>query len=113
MPLGAFEGAAALINRSDKAVSTAGQRFDKTRARCGIAQRLPNLVDRRIQAVVEIDKGVGRPDLLPQIVAGDHPSGIFKQRGQDLERLFLQPDSGAILAQFAGRQVDFEDAESQ
>ena len=86
------------VNRSDKAVAAAGQRFYKTRARCGIAQCLANLVDRSIQAVVEIDERVGRPDFLPQIVAGDDLSGMLQQSRENLEGLFLEPDAGAILA---------------
>ena len=53
--------------------------------------------------MVEIHERIGRPDLLPQIVARDNNPGIFKERDQDLKGLFLQTNSHAVLAQLARR----------
>ncbi len=82
---------AGAVDGGDEAVSPPGQGFDEARARCGIAQRLADLVHRGIQAVIEIDKGVGRPDLFAQLIARDHFTGILEQRREDLKRLLLKP----------------------
>jgi hypothetical protein len=37
-----------------------------------IAHRLAQLGDRRVQATVEVHEGVGRPQLLLQLLAGDN-----------------------------------------
>src|ERR1700682_5394637 len=46
-----------------EAVATPGQRLDEPRILRRISQRLAQFVDRGIQAVVEVDEGVGGPDL--------------------------------------------------
>ena len=101
------------VNRRDEAVSAAGEGFDEARARCGIAQRLANLVHRGIQAVIEIDEGVGGPDFFAQLVARDHLTGILQQGSENLKRLFQKPDASAVLAQLSGGEVDFKNAKSQ
>jgi hypothetical protein len=63
--------------------------------------------------VIEIDKGVGRPDFFPQLVAGDDLAGILQQRREDLKGLFLEPDASAVFAQLSGSQVNFKNAKAQ
>jgi hypothetical protein len=101
------------VDRRDKAVSTAGQGFDEAWVRGGIPQRLANLVHRSIQAMIEIDEGIGRPDCFAQVVARDDLTCVLQERGQDLKRLFLQPDASPILAQLSGGQVRLKNAKSQ
>src|SRR5208282_3554847 len=98
------------IDRRDETVSAAGQGLDESRARCGIAERLAYLVYRGIQAVIEIDEGVGRPDFFAQVVAGDNLTGILQQGSEDLKGLFLKPDASAVLAQLSGVQINFKNA---
>src|SRR6516164_5653119 len=59
------------IDRPDETVAAAGQRFDETRIFCRVSQHVANLVDRGIQVVVYIDKGVG-PQSLLQFLTGHH-----------------------------------------
>src|SRR5260370_5280498 len=48
-------------DRCDEPIPASRQRLDKSRVIGGISQRLPPLVDRPFEAVVEIDHGISRP----------------------------------------------------
>jgi hypothetical protein len=48
----------------------------------GIAQRFPELINRCIEAVVEVNEGVGRPDLRPDFFSADDFS---RPRQQDFK----------------------------
>src|SRR4051794_9270324 len=97
----------------DEAVSLAGYRLDVARTGSGIAQRFANLVNRRVQAVIKVHEGVGRPELLLQLFASHDLSGALEQQREDLKGLALEAHSYPTFAQFAGRKVDLEDSESQ
>ena len=63
--------------------------------------------------MIEINDGIGRPDRFAQVVARDDLTCVLQERGEDLKRLFLQPDASPVLAQFSGGQVRFKNAKSQ
>src|SRR5581483_11590770 len=63
------------INWSDKTVAPPRHRFDKPRGIGRIAQCIPQAPDSRVQAMVEIDKGVGRPKLASQFLPANHLAG--------------------------------------
>src|SRR5690349_19824298 len=71
------------------------QRFDEPRMTGGISQHLANLVYDRVQAAIEIDKGVGRPQSLPQFLAADDLPLSLEQEKQNLEGLLLEPHAHA------------------
>jgi hypothetical protein len=100
------------LNRSDEAVSAACQGFDEAGARSGIAQDFAYFVDGGVEAVVEVDEGVGGPEFLLKIFAGHDFSGAVEEHGKDLEGLSLEAKFDAAFAEFAGVQVEFEDAEA-
>ena len=50
---------------------------------------------------------------LAQFLACEHVAGAFQQQGQHLERLLLQPEPRSVLAQLAGPEVQFKDAEAR
>jgi hypothetical protein len=58
--------------------------------------------------VLEVDKGVGRPQTLTQLLARDELSGTRQKRNQDLERFTLQFQRATIAAQFSGAQIGLE-----
>ena len=62
--------------------------------------------------MVEIDEGVGRPELLLQLLPGDHIAGTLQQHGQNLEGLLLEFDPQPVPAQLAGVQVGLKGAEA-
>ena len=99
------------MDRGDKAISSSRKGLNVPGARCGIAQNLPNLIYRRIQAMVEIDEGVGGPKFLPQVIPRDDFTSPLQQNREHLPGLALQTQFHAILAQFSGVKVKFEDAE--
>ena len=88
-----------LLVRQKKTIADAGESLDKARVLGSIANRLPQLLHRRIQAVLEIDKRVGRPQRCAQHIAGHHFSPHLQQHDQDLEGLTLQLDADAVFAQ--------------
>ena len=63
--------------------------------------------------MIEIDEGIGRPDCFAQVVARDDLTCVLQERGEDLKRLFLQPDASPVLAQLSSGQVGFKNAKSQ
>ena len=80
----------------------------------GITQRQSKLVDRGIQAMVEIDKSVGGPQTSMKLFARHNLAGTFEQRHQKLQRLI--PQAGfdpAVFAQFSRAVAQFKDAKTE
>ena len=97
----------------DKSIPAARQGLDVARTGCGIAKGLAQLVYGGVQAVVEIDEGVGGPELLLQLLAGDHVAGALQQQRQHLEGLPLQAQLDSALAQFACAEIKLKDSEAR
>src|SRR5439155_10567918 len=89
------------------------ERFDEPRAVGAVAQRPAQTLDRRVQAVFEVDKGSLRPQLLTELVAGQHVAGTFEQHGQHLERLVLQAEPHAVLSELTRADVELESSEAE
>jgi hypothetical protein len=100
------------VDWPDEPVTSPWQGFHKARIVGRIAQRLPNFVDRLIQASVEVHEGISRPNRLLQILPRHHLARMPQQHRQDLKRLFLQLDLQPVLAQFASLEVEFESPEA-
>lgn len=62
--------------------------------------------------MVEIDPGIGRPETLAQLFAGDDIAGTFQQENQDAEGLLAQLDGYAAATQLCAVAIDFEDTEA-
>src|SRR5271168_2295884 len=86
--------------------------FDIARSFRRVTQSYAQTLDRVIEAVVEIHKGVCRPDTLLDYFARHYFAGMLQENPQDLERLVLKFDLYAPLAHFAGLQIDLEHAEA-
>src|SRR5205807_6311664 len=63
-------------------------------------------------AAIKIHKRVRRPKLSPQLFAGHHFPGMFQKERENLERLFLQFDAHAVLAQLGGLEIDFKNTKT-
>src|SRR5579884_3405628 len=100
------------LDRCNETVASARLGFDETRVRGGVAQRFAQLVDSSIQAVVEIDEGIGGPEAVAEVFAGDDIARALEQDNQYLERLFLELDFAAIAKEFARADIGFEDSEA-
>src|SRR5262249_39948928 len=96
----------------NKAVTALGESFNEARAVGGVAEGFSQLVDGLVQAVIEIDEGVGGPEFVAQLLAGNDFTGMFQKHDQDLEGLFLEPDLRAMLTQFTGPQIDLKRAKA-
>lgn len=80
-------GRIAAFQGSDESISAARLRFDVPGILGGVSQRPPQLVDCRVQAVLEIDEGSLAPDLLAQLFTGNQFAGMRQQDQQNLEWL--------------------------
>src|ERR1017187_9315022 len=96
---------------SNKPVSPPRHSLHEPRTLRRISQRLPNLVDGRIEVVINIHKGV-RPEALLQFLPRDQVARALQQDGEHLERLSAEPQLHAILAHLARLYVCFKCAEA-
>jgi hypothetical protein len=99
------------LNWGNEAIPTPRQRFDKAWIRGGIAKCFPDFIDSSVQAVVEVDEGVRRPDSLSQLLSRNRLTRPGKKRSQYLKRLILKTYLEALLSQFTSGEVGFKDAE--
>jgi hypothetical protein len=99
-------------NLPDKPVSPLGHGFNKTRSIGDIPKGFPQPFDGVVQAVIEVDKGVGGPKALPQFFAVHHVARMLQQELQDLQRLLLQLHPDAMLPQFSGDRIYLERTEA-
>src|SRR6266566_5954096 len=77
-----------------------------------IADVLAQPLHRVVQALLEVNESVCRPDLLLQFVAGNDLARMLQQHLQNLQGLFLKFDLDPALAKFAGTEVRLEYSES-
>src|SRR6188472_2903809 len=63
---------------------------------------------RRVQTMVEVNEGIGGPQFAAQFLPSDYLARVSKRANKNSEGLLLQLDLYAVLAQFAGAQVEFE-----
>lgn len=81
----------------DEAIATLGQSLDETRTVSRVAEGFAQPVDRGVQAIIEIDEGVGVPDSRAQLVPAHNLAGSRQQQGKHAEGLILQPHPHALL----------------
>jgi hypothetical protein len=62
--------------------------------------------------MVEVDERVRWPELAAQFLSSNQLSRPFKQRRQQLKRLFLEFDFLSPLAQFSGLEIHLERTET-
>src|SRR5581483_5923245 len=97
----------------NETVSSPRKRFNETRTARRVAKRFSNLVDRSIQAVIEVSKGIRRPKLLPEFLSQNCFAGSLEQEDEYCKRLVLEAESSSLFAQFVSVQVNFKDAEAR
>ena len=100
------------MHRSQEAVASAGQRLDEPGVGGGVSDGLPQAVHRGVEAVVEIHVGVGAPQGLTQLLAGNHLPGAGEEDAQDFEGTPAERHPLAGLAQVARGQVCLERPEA-
>jgi len=99
------------LNGTDESVTAAGHGFDIPRRIGGVAQGASELVHRGVNTMLEIDKRLVAPDLLPQLLTSDEFPRLGKQRQENLARLPGQANAQAALAQLARENIHFKRSE--
>ena len=87
------------------------RRADERRVGITVIERSPHLLDEPDQ------RGVGHmavgPELLVQLLLGQHARGLADQQRQQLERLGREVPDAVIAAQLSARRVEHEGPEPQ
>ena len=99
--------------RRQKAVSAPVQRLDVTRRFGGVSERRAQLRHGFVEAAIEVDERVGGPKLLTQFFPGYELARTLQQQREDLERLFLEFDSHAVLAKLGSTKIRLKNAKPQ
>src|SRR6185369_8293026 len=94
----------------DESIPTPGNRLDELRLLGRVVECRPQLPDRGVQAVVEVDELVG-PELLPDFVARNDVAGAPNEQQKQLKGLILKPDPLAVPAQLAQARVELKSFE--
>ena len=66
-----------------------------------------------MKAMVEIDEGIGCPNLSPKLFSRDYLAGGIEQRSQELQWLTVKTQPNAVLAQFTRTSIQLKIAESK
>ena len=74
-----------------------------------VSQNIAQPIDRVVQAVIELDEGIGSPERLPKLLARDHFVGPLDQDLQDAKGLLRQLQPHPLLPQLASIEVGLED----
>jgi len=86
-----------LDDRRNETITPSRQRFDETRALGVVSQNIAQAIDGVIQAVVELDEGIGGPERLPKLLARDHLVWPLDQDLQDTKGLLRQLQPHPVL----------------
>jgi len=100
------------VDWSYKSISTASKSFNIYRHFCRFAESVSQSLDGGVEAMIEINKGVRRPEPIPQLFTCNHRAWMFHKQAQDLEWLFLEFYLDSALPQFTCTNVNLEDSES-
>ena len=63
----------------------------------GIVERAPELVDCRVEALVEVHMDIGARESLPHLFPSDELARLSQQQREDLERSLLEFDPSSSL----------------
>src|ERR1700692_3919598 len=94
--------------RRHKFVTTSRYRLNKPRVGGSVAKCLTQFSHSHAQASVEIHKRIPRPQPLADGLAAHELAGIFKQKDQQLEWVFLQLEPRPFSLQLTSLGVGFE-----
>jgi hypothetical protein len=100
------------LNIADEPIAPSSECLNENGRFRRFAQRVAQPLYSGIQAVIEVDERVRRPELAPQFLSGNDFSRLFKQRGQHLKWLFLEFYLLSALAQLSGAEIYLERTES-
>jgi hypothetical protein len=93
------------LDHTNEAVALLVQGFNVAGTLRVVVQRMSKLLDRTIQAVLEIDKNVRSPEPLTYFLARHDLAGTIKQQAEHLKRLAREPDPLIVLAYFSRTSI--------
>ena len=99
------------VAEREEPVAALVHRLDEPRHIGLVAQRDAQPPHGGVQAVLEVDEGAVRPEPAAQLLAPTTSPGRSSSADQNPQRLLLQRDAEAALAQLAVAQVQLEGAE--
>jgi len=99
------------VRRGEEAIAAPGEGLNEPRVGRRVPECLPQLVDGGIEAVIEVDERVGRPQRLAELLPGHDLVGPRQERDEDPERPLLEADPGAAPPQLTGVEVGLEHPE--
>ena len=100
------------LDRCNEAIATPVQRLHEPRVVGIVAKRRAKPLDRRIQAVLEVDERSRRPEKLAELLAHHNLARPIDHHRENLKRLILKPDADSPFPQLARAHVDLEGAKS-
>ena len=100
------------LNRRKKTIPAAGNRLNENRSIRGVPKYFTQTLDGRVQARVEIDKGVRRPKRRMKIFARDHSTCALQQLSQNKEGLILKPQLRAVSPELARTSIQLKRAKT-
>ncbi len=83
--------------RGNEAIASPRDSFDEDGMVGVISQRIAEFLQRAVQAEIEIDESVSRPEPLLQFLTRNHFAGMFQQGLKYLKGLLLELDPGPAL----------------
>ena len=100
------------VHRTDKPIPVPGQRLDVVGILRVVAQCLAESQDRRVDAVLEVDKGVDGPEFLLEFFPRHHFPGMFEECSENLEGPFTKLYLFAVAPKFARPNINLEVGEA-
>lgn len=101
------------LDRSNETIAAARKGFDKARLVRIIGERSADLVDGKIDTVLEIDECRFAPEIALDFITRDHRATVLGEKLKHTKGLRLQLDKAAIFPQLAGGGVKLKGAEPE
>src|SRR6185295_3990311 len=96
------------VHRPDEAIAVTWQCFDEMRALGVVIQRRPQPLHSVVEALLEVHKSVGWPELLLQFFPGDRLARVLEEHDENPHWLALQPNLHAFFAEFPSSWIELE-----
>jgi hypothetical protein len=77
----------------------------------GIPKRIPQASNRCVEAILEVNEGIGTPESRPEFLSTDNLAAMLHQFKQNVVRLLLDFNLDALSAELASSGVQFKDPE--
>jgi len=96
-----------------EAISTPRQCLDVARRVGIVVEHLAQLLDMRVQAVLEVNKGILRPEMTPEFLAGHQLAGPVEEKRKHSDRLALDLELQAAFPELGRPLVEFEGCKTE